>query len=231
MIVGIIGLPGSGKTTLLAKAAYEWLHGRSFLGIKSQSKIFSNFDCPGCYKLDFDCLGLYNFNHCNMLIDEIMLFADNRNFKAFPQHLKEFFALHRRSCIGILWASQHANCDKKIRELTEYYYILDNTPIPHLSVIIPVHHKIDNLEDKYVRAAPIEWKILARFRYYYLFDSYESRLHSLPAPKLDSWDDSPGVLPRRPSLFHKLWNKLFSHPDAGQPQLDTVNLSKQEARD
>ena len=147
IIVGVIGLPGAGKTTLLASAVYHWLHGKSFLGIKSQKLIFSNFDCPGCYKLDFDCLGLYNFNHCNMVIDEIMLLADNRNFKSFPQHLKEFFALHRRSSCNILWASQHANCDKKIRELTEYYYILENSPLPHISFVKPVHHKIDNLED------------------------------------------------------------------------------------
>lgn len=200
MIVGVIGLPGAGKTTLLTKAVYQWLHGRSFLGIKSQKVIFSNFDCPGCYKLDFDHLGLYNFHDCNMVIDEIMLLADNRNFKNFPEHLKEFFCLHRRSKVGVLWASQQANCDKKIRELTEYYYILDNTIIPHVSVVVPVHHKIDNLEDKYVKGAPIEWKLLARFRYYYLFDSFESKLHSLPPPKLEAWTSGvPGFLPRRPA--------------------------------
>lgn len=204
MIVGIIGLPGAGKTTILAAAVYEWLHGRKFLGIKPQKTIFSNFDCPGCYKLDFDCLGLYNFHDCNMVIDEIMLLADNRNFKNFPEHLKEFFCLHRRSNCSILWASQHANCDKKIRELTEYYYILANTPFPNVSVIQPVHHQIDNLEDRYVRAPIVEWKILLRSRYYWLFDSYESRLHSLPPPDLIPWDDSPGLPPRRPSPLRSL---------------------------
>ena len=87
-IVGVIGLPGSGKTTLLAKAAYKWLHGKSFLGMPARSKVLTNFDCPGCYKLSFDCLGLYNFQDMNIIIDEIMLLADNRNFKSFPEHLK-----------------------------------------------------------------------------------------------------------------------------------------------
>ena len=114
MIIGVIGLPGSGKTTLLSKAAYNWINGKSFLGIPPGKYVFTNFNCPGCYKLDFDCLGLYNFHDSNMLIDEIMLLADNRNFKTFPEHLKEFFALSRRSRLNILWASQSADCDKKI---------------------------------------------------------------------------------------------------------------------
>ena len=206
-IVGVIGLPGSGKTTLLAKAAYHWLHGRSFLGLPARSRVLTNFDCPGCYKLDFDSLGLYSFEDCNIIIDEIMLLADNRNFKSFPEHLKAFFALSRRSNLEILWCSQRWDCDAKIRALTERYYLLKDSIFPGISFIKPIVHNMgvsrSKLDDSFAIAPPIAWKVLFRPYYYTIFDSYESKLHQLPAPSYELW--GAGDLPKLSPLVLLRW--------------------------
>lgn len=230
-IVGVIGLPGSGKTTLLAKAAYNWLHGRSFLGIPARSKVFTNFECPGCYKLDFDCLGLYNFHDANMLIDEIMLLADNRNFKTFPEHLKAFFCLHRRSELGICWCSQRWDCDAKIRALTERYYLLKDSIIPGVSFIKPIVHNMgvsrSKLDDSFTIGAPITWKILFRPYYYTLFDSFESKLHTLPEPKLKLWGS--GDLPKLSPLVLFRWLRAELHKPKNQQSPAVVELKKKSS--
>lgn len=193
MIQGVIGALGSGKTTFLAMAVYEFQHGRTFLHINPKNKtILTNFECPGCYKLDFDTLGKYNYHDCIMLIDEIMLLADNRNFKSFPEHLKAFFTLSRRSGVDILWCSQTPNCDLKIRALTEEYYLLERSRfIPGVSFVKPIRHRLGvkgaKLDDDYELAAPVEWRVVFRPKYYHMFDSFESVLHQLPKPDLELW--------------------------------------------
>lgn len=229
-IVGVIGLPGSGKTTLLAKAAYRWLNGFEFLGIPARSKVFTNFDCPGCYKLDFDCLGLYNFHDANMLIDEIMLLADNRNFKSFPEHLKAFFALHRRSELGIVWCSQRWDCDAKIRALTERYYLLKDSIIPGISFIKPIVHNMgvtrSKLDDSFSVAPPISWKILFRPYYYTLFDSFESKLHALPDPELILWGTGDFKKLTPLVLLRSLWKIAIGTKTKKKTHHTKINLTK-----
>ena len=61
-----------------------------------------------------------------MLIDEIQLFADSRNFKTFGDNLKYFFSMHRHDKIDIVYASQSFdNVDKRIRSLTDRLYYVD----------------------------------------------------------------------------------------------------------
>lgn len=192
MIKAVYGLPGSGKTTLLSIAAYKWTHGKTFLGIPPADYVFTNFSCPGCYKLDFDALGLYNFCSCNIIIDEIMLLCDCRAYKSFPDHLRDFFALHRRSKTNVLWCSQSWNdTDLKIKNLTEEYFKLELCPVfPFISIIKPIVKElgIGKKGDSYTISSPLQWIFIFRPRWYKLFDSYESKLHSLPPPVLELWD-------------------------------------------
>lgn len=204
MIIGVFGLPGSGKSTFLTSAAVHWLNGKSFMGIRPAKIIFSNFYCEGCYKLDFEKLGLYNFADCNILIDEIMLLADTRNFKTFPESLKSFFALHRKTLgegHGILWASQYYDdCDKKIRVLTHKYYLLEKGKIftqfsfakPILREMRPKH---GTMSDQFILGAPVTWVPVFRPKYYKSFDSYESKLKNLPPVELVAWDTAPLLTP------------------------------------
>ena len=114
MMIGIIGLPRSGKSTYLAKIAKKYN--------KKGENVFSNFYIKGCYKFDFNDLGKKDFHDCVILIDEISLFADCRNFKEFGRDLVYFFTNYGHYNVKIYWCSQSLSADKKIRDLTDELY-------------------------------------------------------------------------------------------------------------
>ena len=117
MIIGYFGLPGSGKSTMLAR--YYKKYGKKY------HRVYSTHSIKGCYKLDFKDLGKYDFSNSLILLDEISLDADNRDYKSFTNDLKKFFILHRHYACDIVWCSQYFDgVDKKIRGLTsELYYM------------------------------------------------------------------------------------------------------------
>lgn len=119
MITGIFGLPGSGKSTFLSMLAQQYL--------RKGYRVFVNSDFPieGCYLYDWSDIGVYDMSNSVVLIDEVSLFADNRDFKNFNKVLKQFFILHRHYHIDIIWCTQqYDGVDRKIRELTrQMYYI------------------------------------------------------------------------------------------------------------
>lgn len=119
MIVGIFGLPRSGKTTLLAKIAKK---------NQKKTKVYSNFACKGCYQLDFSQLGKRDFHDCVMLIDEISLICDSRDWKSFSSDLVYFFTHHGHYNITIYYCSQWmTDCDVKIRRMTEELIYVEKT--------------------------------------------------------------------------------------------------------
>ena len=134
MISGIFGLPGSGKSLLLGYIADRAVNRKSInyksLNIgtcKSYEKVFTNFPFENAYKLDFEELGKSDFHDCLILIDEIMMLADSRNFKNFGEHLKFFFSMHRHFIIDVVYASQcYDDVDKKIRGVTDRLYYIDS---------------------------------------------------------------------------------------------------------
>lgn len=135
MICGLFGLPGSGKSLCLSYIAYRAIQGKSinFHGFNicsdKFSRVYTNFPCEGAYKLDFETLGRAPYKYAFMIIDEIQLFADSRNFKNFGDNLKYFFSMHRHDHITILYASQSFdNVDKRIRSLTDKLYYIDRAP-------------------------------------------------------------------------------------------------------
>lgn len=124
MISGYFGLPGAGKTSFLAKIAQKELK-RIKRGKSPYKMVLSNFECTGCHRLDFHDLGQYLIENALILIDEITLEADSRDFKKFNQQLKYFFVMHRHySCDIIYFCQQYDGLDKKIRDLTkELWYV------------------------------------------------------------------------------------------------------------
>lgn len=177
MVVGVFGLPGMGKTTMLTAAAQHSLNGRSFLGLPAHDKVYTNFECPGCYRLDFDKLGKYKFENALIIIDEIMLYADSRDFKSFSDDLKYFFSHQRHVNLDILWCSQmYDDCDKKIRGLTDHYYLLEKMSILPISIVKPILRKLGAMNNKFCdtiyMGAPISWTFIWRPKYYKMFDSF-----------------------------------------------------------
>lgn len=116
-INGVFGLTGSGKTTYLARCGALWVKHHS--GV-----IYSNFPLKGAIRLDVENLGKFEpIPDSIMLIDEISLVCDCRQWKNFDSDLTYFFTHHRKHKCSIVWASQgFADADKKIRTLTDTLY-------------------------------------------------------------------------------------------------------------
>lgn len=191
MIYEIAGLPRSGKTTALTMIAQRSLKGKSTAGIPSHDKVFTTFYCKGCYKLDFDDLKKYDFSDCLILIDEISLFADNRDYRSFDKDMIYFFKLHGHYKIDLVWCSQHfSDADKKIRDVTDTIFLCEPSVIPNVSILKKILHKynIKNLSDEYSLCPRSHWIYYRRRKYYKYFDSYEKKEKiQLDAEHLKEW--------------------------------------------
>lgn len=101
MIVCIFGLPGAGKTTLLTRFSIRALRDkplfvghlsfRKYIGsFRHYKRVFSNVPLAGCFKLDFDHLGKYEYDESLILIDEAGTLCDSRQWKNFDDQLHSF---------------------------------------------------------------------------------------------------------------------------------------------
>lgn len=185
-IYGVFGLPRAGKTTFLTACADRALSGKSLsighfcwktpIGeFSPYDRVYTNFDCKGCYKLDFDKLGIEDFSNCLILIDEIMLLCDSRDYKNFPVRLRNFLALHGHSRVDILYCSQgYADTDKRFRNLTDKIFYIQKRGSFTLVSPIEKSWRIDqDIQEGYTMCPPIGASWIYRPRYYSEFDSFE----------------------------------------------------------
>lgn len=114
----IFGKKGSGKSTLLTKLAIE--HQR--LGWS----VFCTEPITGCYKIDYTDIGYVQFpeDSC-ILIDEVGMIWDNRNFKSFDSKVRDWFKLQRHYRCKVYLFSQTFDVDKKIRDLVDEMYLVE----------------------------------------------------------------------------------------------------------
>lgn len=181
LIEAVFGLPGSGKTTYLSKLARQ--------AQKSKIKVFSNFACHGCYKLNFDDLGKYLFENCLIIIDEISLICDSRDWKNFNSDLRYFFTNHRHYHIDIVYCSQwFTDTDIKIRRMTDSMYYIQWLPFG-LSMRFNVVRDIKtNDSGEIVDTYKFKHgRLFYRPRYYKMFDSFSRR--PLPEKDFELWSD------------------------------------------
>lgn len=116
----VFGKKGSGKSSYLAKLALQytkkgWIVYTNVSDLRiSGVRIISDVSELG----DF-----VPTSNSVMLLDEVSLVWDNRNFKNFKDSTKEFFRLQRHyKCIVYLF-SQTFDVDKKIRDLADNMYL------------------------------------------------------------------------------------------------------------
>lgn len=117
-LIMIFGKKGSGKSTLLTKLAIE--HQR--LGWT----VYSTEPITGCYKIDYTDIGYSHFppDSC-ILIDEVGMIWDNRNFKSFDSKVRDWFKLQRHYKCKVYLFSQTFDVDKKIRDLVDEMYLVE----------------------------------------------------------------------------------------------------------
>lgn len=133
MLTCYFGVPGSGKSSLLAMFAVKEL--RKIKRGKSKYKnVVSNFPIKGVTLIKTSDLGKYLFSDCLILLDELTLDVDARNYKNLNENFKEFIVLHRHAHNDIIYAVQDpSSVDKRIRDLTFdlHYLSRPNVPFGH----------------------------------------------------------------------------------------------------
>lgn len=184
MITCFFGLPGCGKSTMLAKIAQRELR-RIEKGKSKYERVLSNYYIEGCQAFSFNMLGVYNISDSLILIDEITLDADSRDFKQFSKNLKEFFILHRHFGCDIVYATQqYDGVDRKIRELTHDLWYMKKFGSFTYATAIYRHITITEDSDikvgyifpnifKFLFDLPHNLKLCYRPRYYQYFDSFD----------------------------------------------------------
>ena len=115
----VFGKKGSGKTTYMTKLAITYQ--------KKGWTVYCDREIPGCFVFKTDDFGKYQFPENSLvLVDEVGLVWDNRNFKSFPEHVKVYFKYQRQYKNVVYLFSQSFDVDKKIRDLTDHLYIVQN---------------------------------------------------------------------------------------------------------
>ena len=116
-LIFIFGKKGSGKSTLLAKYAYQYRH--------NGWSVYSTEPIPGTYKINYEDIGYKQFpEHSCIIVDEVGMIWDNRNFKNFKPEVRDFFKLQRHYKCCLILASQTFDVDKKIRDLADEMYLV-----------------------------------------------------------------------------------------------------------
>lgn len=121
----VFGKKGSGKSTLLTKLAFQYL--------TSGKDVFSTEDLTFTWKNNeystilFEPKKIYTYDFppgSIILIDEVSLIWDNRNFKNMDPKVVEWFRYQRHhKCIVYLF-SQSFDIDKKLRDLSDDMYLV-----------------------------------------------------------------------------------------------------------
>lgn len=187
----VFGLPGSGKTTLLTYLALRGCKSRRY------QTVYTNVDLalpyPYCRIQNSD-VGTYDIHDGLVLIDEAIVFADNRNYKNFVGNIVTWFVEHRHDRVDIWFFSQSWDAlDKRIRQITDRaYYIYKGFwtgwyrskyyRIPY-GIIIPDpkkngSDKLGEIVQGYCKPnllVRMFCKKLKRRKYYKYFDSWERR--------------------------------------------------------
>ena len=207
MIIGYFGVPGVGKTTVLTSIAQKELKKIS-KGKSKYSHVLTNFECSGCSKINFSDIGVYDIQNSLILLDEITVDADNRDFKNFKKSSVEGFVYHRHYDLDIIYATQQFDAvDKKIRNLTfslwcmKSGYVLPVTKCKRVFRVTDINEVTNDLVLGYRFAdfkevlislfLPTKLKITQRIwrpPFYKFFDSKSKPLHLLPF-NYQSWDE------------------------------------------
>lgn len=124
-LIFIFGKKGSGKTTTLTKIALDVIRNKKKGG--KFGRVYSNVPLPGASLIEVADIGKYTFEpNSVVLLDEIGMVWDARDFSKFPKEVRDFFKYQRQYRLKVYLFSQTFDVDKKIRDLTDEMYLLTN---------------------------------------------------------------------------------------------------------
>lgn len=118
----VFGKKGSGKSTYLVKLAQQHLK-RGWIVYTNMDELFM----PGVRHFNIQHLGDFVPEARSLLLlDEVGMIWDNRDYKVFKPGVRDFFKLQRHYHVKVYMASQTFDVDKKLRDLTDGMYLHQN---------------------------------------------------------------------------------------------------------
>lgn len=180
-LIMIFGKKGSGKTTNLTKIAIQH--------IKAGWIVYSTIDIPGTIKFNVNDVGYKVFpEHSVVLIDEVGMIWDNRDFKSFKPQVRDYFKFQRQYKNKVYLFSQTFDIDLKLRNLTDEMWLLTNVGRvfslqKRIIKKITINNASENsggvssLVDEYKFDSPLfgGWKITFIPRWVAFFKSYDPK--------------------------------------------------------
>ena len=114
----VFGKKGSGKSTLMVRLALDHL-GKGYHVYCTEP-----INVPNVRHFDVSEIGKKSFEyHSLVLVDEVGMIWDNRDFKKFATDVRDWFKLQRHYKCKVYLFSQSFDIDKKLRDLTDGLYL------------------------------------------------------------------------------------------------------------
>jgi len=132
-LIFIFGKKGSGKSTLLAKLTYRY--------IKRGWSVYSTEASAGDVAQWIDPTKIFEYTFPErscILIDEVSLIWDNRDFKKMDKRVIEWFRYQRKHKCRVYFFSQTFDIDKKLRDLADDMYLVNK----HFRVFAVASHMV-----------------------------------------------------------------------------------------
>ena len=177
----VFGKKGSGKSSYLVRQAIRYQ--------KKGYIVYTNMsDC--CLEniriIDADTLGDFVpvADSC-LLLDEVGMLYDNRDFRNLKKSVRDFFKLQRHYKVVCFLASQTFDIDKKIRDLVDQMYLVSNVATA-FSLVRPIRKTVtlteataegesriaENLKFCFITSWRLLW-IPSTIRYFQTFYKHE----------------------------------------------------------
>lgn len=200
-LIMVFGKKGAGKTTYLCKLTQQYL--------RRGRPVYSTEPIPGAYQIQASDIGYVQFPpESVILIDEVGMIWDNRDFKNFKPEVRNYFKLQRHYKHTVYLFSQTFDVDLKLRTLTDKMYLLVNY-FGFLSVGKEIRRKIvvvkpsENAESRIADELIISPFLLTPFgaRVFIWIPKYAKYFDSHSAPELRAkeykWIEYPDFTPER----------------------------------
>lgn len=175
----VFGKKGSGKSSYLVRKAIQYQ--------KKGYLVYTNMqDCclDGVRIINPDHLGDFVpvADSC-LLLDEVGMLYDNRDYRNFRPSVRNFFKLQRHYRVVCYLASQTFDIDKKLRDLTDEMYLITNIATA-CSLVRPIRKTVtlteataegesriaENLKFRFVTSWRVYW-IPSTIKYFQSFKS------------------------------------------------------------
>lgn len=138
----LFGIPGSGKSTHLTYLAKKF--NKSGVTVYSNS-LDLNYDILENVKyLPYSYVGKVDVDNSVLLLDEMGIELDNREYKVNfkDREVLKWYKLFRHHNCAIYIYSQQVDIDKKVRDLSESYYLVRRSILPYCTCLVPIVKKI-----------------------------------------------------------------------------------------